>query len=478
VSEGEDNIDSSDPTGALLKSPERVLSTLNADGTRRWLRPRLSLGRFLTARRAVGYFLIVLFVGLPWLRIGGKPPILLDLVRREFTLLGTTFRPTDTPLLVLLMLSLFVGIFMVTSLLGRVWCGWGCPQTVYLELVFRPLERLLEGSPQQQAKLDRDGGGARRLLKYAVFLFVSFFVANTFLAYFVGTDQLVLWMRRSPAEHPAAFLLMAGTTLLMFGDFAYFREQTCIVACPYGRFQSVLLDPSSLIVGYDGGRGEPRGKLKKLPVVDAGGQPAPRGDCIACGACVVTCPTGIDIREGLQMECIGCAQCIDACDAIMDRINKPRGLIRYTSEVGLAGGKRRTLRPRVVIYAVFLVALLTTLSTLLVQRAPARVTVLRGANQFVELQTGEVQNVLRLKIENRGESSQTYEVILESEPNGRLVVDTGQLEVAGGESNTVAVVVLLAPEAFAAGPHPTTLTVRDNAGWSAQVTYPLRGPRR
>lgn len=254
----------------------RVLPTLNNDGSRRWVRPKPFNGRYHTRRLIVAWLLIVLFAGLPFVRISGEPVVLLDIPGRKFVLFGATFLPTDGVLLMLLMLSIFIAIFLLTSLFGRVWCGWGCPQTVYMEFVFRPIERLLEGSRGQQLKLDREGPNARRILKLGIYAILSVLVANVFLAYFVGTDSLSRWVRQSPVEHPIPFLVVLGTSALVFFDFAYFREQMCTVICPYARLQSVLLDESSLIVGYDAKRGEPRGKGRALG-----------GDCIDCKACVV-----------------------------------------------------------------------------------------------------------------------------------------------------------------------------------------------
>ena len=211
---------------------ERVLSTLNQDGSRRWIRPRLSPGRFLKRRTIVAYGLILAFTAIPYLRMNGKPLILLDIPRRHFTLFGTTFLPTDTLFLMLLLLGIFVTIFLITALFGRAWCGWACPQTVYMEFLYRPIERLLEGSWTRQMKLDREGPSAGRIVKFVVYLFVSMFLAHTFLAYFIGVETLFRWIRQSPVEHPAAFLVMAATTGLMMLDFGYFREQVCVVACP------------------------------------------------------------------------------------------------------------------------------------------------------------------------------------------------------------------------------------------------------
>jgi hypothetical protein len=259
-------------------APQRVLPTLNADGTRNRIRPRLYPGRYYRYRRVVAIALMVAFVALPLLTVGGKPLILLDVLHREFTLFGRTFLPTDGVLLMLLLLVIFVGIIATTALVGRAWCGWACPQTVYMEFLFRPIERLFEGKREQQLRLDREGGGARRFFKNVVYLLLALLLANVFLAYFVGARTLAGWMTRSPLEHFTPFLVVAVTTALVFFDFAYFREQMCTVVCPYARLQSALLDRSSLLVGYDAKRGEPRVK----------GRPRPGfGDCIDCNACAV-----------------------------------------------------------------------------------------------------------------------------------------------------------------------------------------------
>lgn len=458
------------------EAPDRVLPTLNRDGTRRWLRPRLSRGRFLERRRQVGWLLIAVFTLLPYIPIGGKPAILLDVIHRRFTLFGSTFYPTDTFLLTLLLVGIFLAIFLVTAVVGRVWCGWACPQTVYMEFLYRPLERLFEGGPAAQATLDARGFSLRRTLKYAAFLGVSMFLAHTFLAYFVGVERLAHWIQGSPGEHPIAFLVMAGTTALMFVDFAYFREQVCMVACPYGRFQSVLLDRRSLIVGYDARRGEPRGKPGR------GGLSGPaaekRGDCIDCGACVVTCPTGIDIRAGLQMECIHCTQCIDACDAIMDRIGKPRGLIRYSSRDELAGAPRRILRPRVVLYPLLLAVVWGALVWALAHQQPAEVTVLRGlGTPFTALPTGEISNQLRVKIVNRAGEDRRYLIEIVDGEGLRLVAPENPVAVAAGQQTTASVFVTASPAVFAdRGERPVRLRVSDGTGFETAASSMLLGP--
>jgi len=454
------------------EAEERVLSTLNRDGTRRWIRPRLSRGAFLTRRRIVGWGLILLFTLIPYLRMNGKPLILLDIPHREFTLFGTTFLPTDTMFLMLLLVGIFVSIFLMTALFGRVWCGWACPQTVYMELIFRPIEQLLEGTRAQQLKLDREGPNVRRLLKFVIYLFVSMILAHTFLAYFVGVETLFRWVRQSPFEHPSAFVVMSATTLLMLIDFGYFREQVCLVACPYGRLQSVLLDRNSAIVGYDYNRGEPRGKRREGQSADA------LGDCIDCGACVTTCPTGIDIREGLQMECIGCTQCVDACDAIMTRIDKPRGLIRYTSQAILETGKRKLLRPRVIAYPLVLLLVFGALGFSLAHKDSADITVLRGlGSPFVELPSGEISNQIRVKIVNRSGAPRDYLIELLDADDLRLVAPQNPLPLDDRATETATLFVITTRAAFQDGVREVVFRVSDGAELAKEIPYRLLGPQ-
>jgi cytochrome c oxidase accessory protein FixG len=444
---------------------ERVLSTLNQDGTRHYIRPKLAHGRFLTRRRVVGFALIALFVLLPRLRIDGHPALLIDLVTREVYVLGAMFRPSEGFALAMLGITIVIAVFLVTALFGRVWCGWGCPQTVYLELVFRPIERWLEGSRGQRASKPR------KLVKWTLYAAIAFALSNVFLAYFVGTDRLEQWVFGSPLDHPVGFAIVMFVAALMLFDFGWFREQLCTIACPYGRLQSVMLDRQSLIIGYDGVRGEPRAKpKKKLPVVGA-------GDCVDCGACVAVCPTGIDIREGLQMECIGCAQCVDACDAVMLKLDRKPGLIRYTSQDELAGKPRRIWRLRTIAYP----ALLALASALLVlavathESTEVWIARIQGP-AFIELPDGKISSQARIKLENQSDNERRYHLLLTDSP-GTSLRSNHIWTVKAKKSQEIPIFIDVPRESFVAGKRRVYLRIHDSGGFERVVTLTLLGPQ-
>lgn len=443
---------------------DRVLSTLNRDGTRRWIRPKLAQGRFLRGRRIVGYALIALFVLLPRVRIAGRPGVLIDLGKGEIDVLGAAFRPSDGFVLALLGVTIVAAVFLLTALWGRVWCGWGCPQTVYLEHVFRPIERWLEGSLGQRASR------TRKAIKWGLFMAVAFALSNVFLAYFVGTDRLEHWVFESPLEHPGGFMLVVGVAALVLADFGWFREQMCIVACPYGRLQSVLLDRQSLIIGYDTQRGEPRTKPKKklLPVAAA-------GDCVDCGACVAVCPTGIDIRDGLQMECIGCAQCIDACDSVMTKVGRAQGLIRYTSQDELAGKPARVLRGRTIAYPLLFVLASGALAWTVRGRTGNEFAIERAVGpSFVELPDGKISAQVRLRIENESDAPRRYYLALGG--TDATLRSQALYEVKPHKSLEVPLFVDVPRAAFVHGKRQVYLQIHDSSGAERAMPVTLLGP--
>ena len=458
---------------------DRVLSTLNHDGTRHWLRPKLARGAFLRRRRIVAGALIALFVALPIVPIAGRPALLIDLVASELVVFGAVFRPSNGLILMLLGLTITLAVFALTAILGRVWCGWACPQTVYLEMVFRPIERWLEGTPGQAAKLPRLH--PRRLAKWMIYGVAAFAIANVFLAYFVGVVRLRAWVFESPLDHVGGFTVVAGVTALMLFNFGWFREQTCIVACPYGRLQSVLLDPQSLIIGYDARRGEPRGKpAKQLAMLGARGDAAPRGDCVDCGACVAVCPTGIDIRDGLQMECIGCAQCADACDTVMTKLHRAQHLIGYTSKAALAGQPVRLLRPRVIVYPSLLAVVAALLVWSVAGRPTTEITALRiDGPSFMTLPDGRIASQVRLKIENASSLPRRYAVALAGAPDATLISPLPAWEVAPHHAQQIPLLVQAMAASFVHGERRVQLRVYDEEQPDARdqlVTVALLGP--
>ena len=497
-----DRLMNSTPTASLLPPEKRVLSTLESDGSRRWLYPRLSRGSFWHARRWVAYGLIAIFTLLPIIQIHGKPAILLDIVHRHFTLFGFTFLPTDTFLLAIFMVSLILGVFLFTALFGRVWCGWACPQTVYMEFLVRPLERLCLGRTGKGGPPPANIPLWRTLSLYVLYLVACLFLAHTFLSYFVGVAQLRHWITSSPGEHPAAFAVMAATTGLMLFDFCYFREQTCVIACPYGRLQSALLDQDSLIISYDKARGEPRGKMKhggkslvsrQLSVVGPGpvtaGNPQLKidnsrlttdnpqlttlGDCIDCSLCVKVCPTGIDIRDGLQLECIGCAQCIDVCNDVMAKVSRPLDLIGYSSQSRRAGKTNPLARPRVLIYAAVMLLLVTLLSYMIATKSPFDMSIMRNLGRpFVVTDDGRIGNEFRVELTNRSDKPLTFQLSVADHPEFSLHAADERITLTPGQMWAEPIEIRAPASVFALG--AVDITLRAKADDGAVVDQPAR----
>ena len=478
---------------SLLQPEEHVLSTLERDGSRRWLKPRLSTGSWLSRRRVLAYLLILLFTAIPFLKVGGKPLLLLDVPARRFIIFGYTFLPNDMLLLAILLVGVLLTIFLATAMFGRVWCGWACPQTVYMEFLFRPIERLFDGTTGRGGPAKKQRPAFIAWLKYPVYLVASFYLANTFLAYFVGTERLWQWVHQSPFQHPVPFLIVAFVTGAMLVDFCYFREQVCILMCPYGRFQSVLLDPSSLIVSYDAQRGEPRGKVQKrtlqaLPIVsqtqpnvETSTEVAPtRGDCVDCGLCVVTCPTGIDIRKGLQMECINCTQCIDACNAVMNKLSRPPNLIRYSNQRRDSGERVSLLRPRLFIYMTLLAGLAATLAYLLITKKPFDAVVIRERGApFTLANAGlTVRNLAQLNLTNRTEHALTLRLETPNQPDVTVQLVEADLSLEAQEKQVFHVEFLADRQAFHDGILDIVLRISVDDSVYRDLEFRLIGPRQ
>jgi cytochrome c oxidase accessory protein FixG len=386
----------------IVDSPELPSEALPADGHRTAIQPADVRGRFHRARGWGFILLIGLWAALPWIRIGGHPAVFVDVDARQLFLFGATFNAQDTWLLFFLLTGVGFGLVYATALAGRVWCGWACPQTVFLEGVYRRIERWIEGP--REVRLRRNAGGytaeklTRKVATHSLYVVVSLLIAHIFLSYFASLPKTFQMVRHSPAAHPEAFVWAVTMTAAFYLNFAWFREQLCVVICPYGRLQSALLDEHSLVVGYDGRRGEPRGKKGTTGA----------GDCVDCKRCVVVCPTGIDIRNGVQMECLACTQCIDACDDIMDRLGRPRGLIRYDSQDGLLGKPRRFLRPRVWLYTALLLLGAVVAIVASRKRSDFEATLLRLPGEPYTIEPAEVRNSLQVHLVNKRSTPETY----------------------------------------------------------------------
>lgn len=391
------------------------IATVDQHGKRIWLYPKKPSGRYYRWRTWVSLAFLVIFLGMPFIRVNGEQFLLFNVLERKFVLFGLLFTPQDFHLFVLAMLTFIVFIILFTVVYGRLFCGWVCPQTVFMEMFFRKIEYWIEGDGNEQRKLDKSPWTPEKIrkkaLKHAIFFAISVVVSNYFLAYIIGMDKVLAIIREPLSEHFGGFIAMLVFSGMFYGVFARLREQVCTTICPYGRLQGVLLVKDSIVVAYDHVRGEPRGKLKKEKPADstrpveyrdpvqqiqaAVGAPLPTvhnqqqklaktGDCIDCKLCIAVCPTGIDIRNGTQLECTNCTACMDACDAVMDKIGRPRNLIRYDSMTGIESGYRKIFTTRVYAYTAVLIALLALDVFLIANRGMIETIILRSPGQLYQ----------------------------------------------------------------------------------------------
>ncbi len=413
-----------------MSSPDTYrdrLGLVTDEGTRRWIYPKKPSGRYYTARTILSGFLLLVLFGTPFVRIDGHPYMMFNVVEGRFILFGTGFGPHDFFILGLLTISVIVFILLFTVVFGRLFCGWICPQTVFMEMVFRKIEYWLEGDFREQQRLNAAPWTAnktvRKLTKYGIFFAIAFLIGNTLLAWVIGVDALWQIITDPPSQHVAGLTAMLGFSGLFYWIFAWFREQACILVCPYGRLQGVLLDKNSIVIAYDRVRGEPRGKITK-------GAERTNGDCIDCGLCVDVCPTGIDIRNGTQLECVNCTACIDACDPVMEKIGRPRGLIRYDSENNIAEKIRKIWTPRVMGYSVVLTVLAVFLTYLLATRSLFDATILRSPGMFFQEQPdGRVSNIYDVKVLNKTFDPASISIRVENEPRAEVRFIGGDLAV-------------------------------------------------
>lgn len=424
---------------------EEPSSSLRADGSRNYVHSADVTGRFTRLRYGIFAVLIAVYVVLPFVKVGGHPAVFIDIVNRRFYLFGAVFNAQDFWLVFFLLSGIGLTLLIVTALKGRLWCGYACPHTVFLEGVFRRIERAIEG-PRAQ-RLRRNAAGMtfdklwRKSLKHGIYIVLALLLSHVFISYFVSLPSLLDMVQESPAKHPTAFTWVIVMSGILWFNFAWFREQLCLIICPYGRLQSAMTDRDTMVIGYDYNRGEPRGKAS---------DPA-NGDCVDCKRCVVVCPTGIDIRNGLQMECVGCAACVDACDEIMTKLDRPKGLVRYDSLNGLEGKSKRVRRPRLFFYGGIASLWLVGAVFAFAQSTEFEANVLRHEGAPFSVIEGEVRNSLRVHLVNKTSERQAFVVEPESETGVRYIIPQTRVELDSLGSTYLPILAVLPGEQMRPG---------------------------
>lgn len=406
------------------------LANVTQEGKRIWLYPKIIKGKLYRYREVVSYLLLALLFAGPFIKIAGQPLLLLNVVQRKFVIFGKPFWPQDFYLLAFVMITAVLFVVLFTVIFGRVWCGWTCPQTIFMEMVFRRIETWIEGNPKKRQKLDAMPWNREKIfkkgLKHAVFFLISFIISNTFLAYIIGIDELIEIITDPPMEHITGLVSIIIFTAVFYLVFAKLRELVCIMICPYGRLQGVMLDENSVVVAYDYQRGEPRGKIRKNENQDD------KGDCVDCRLCVDVCPTGIDIRNGTQLECVNCTICIDACDSVMDKIGKPRGLIRFDSKNNIEEKKGFEFTNKIKTYIVILTVLLGALVAMISMRKSVESNLYRPPGMMPSLSDSTITNFFNLELINKTFDTIDFKLQV-PEGNVELFIPGDKHLLGGGE---------------------------------------------
>lgn len=452
-----------------------ALSTVDEHGKRIWVYPKKPKGPFYDWRKIVSYVLLVVLFGLPWIKYNGDPIVMFNIVERHFIILGIHFTPQDLHLFALAMISLVLFIVLFTVVFGRIFCGWICPQTIFMEMVFRRIEYWIEGDYNQQKKLNKAPWTAdkylKKISKHVIFFTIAVVIANTFLSYIIGVDEVWKIMNEPVALHTGGFISMLVFSGMFYFVFAFFREQVCIAVCPYGRLQGVLLVKESIVVIYDWIRGEPRGKRKK------GTDLSQQGDCVDCNLCVKVCPTGIDIRNGTQLECVNCTACIDACDEVMEKVGLPTGLIRYDSESGIEKGERKIFTTRVSAYTGVLAALLLFQGFLFLNRSDVETIILRTPGMLYQTtDDGRISNLYNYQLINKT-NEEIQNVKFELKPDNGVIEIIGSLQtVPAQEVGEGAFFIKVEPEELSGRKNEYIIEVYSNGELIDEAKTNFLGP--
>lgn len=392
-----------DPKDKNETSFRDSIATIDKDGKRAWIFPTKPFGKLYNYRSYLSWIYLIVLFGLPFIKLNGEPLFMINVLERKFILFGMIFWPQDFFIFGLGLLIFIVFIALFTVIFGRVFCGWACPQTIFMEMLFRKIEYWIEGDATYQKALKKAPWTKekiiKRIAKYSLFFLLSFTIANVFLSYIIGVDEVIKIAKEPISSHIGGFISIIVFTSIFFFVYSWFREQVCLIVCPYGRMQGVLLDKESIVVAYDYVRGEPRHKYSKQVDVT-------KGDCIDCGLCVKVCPTGIDIRNGTQLECVSCTACIDACDHMMESVSLPKGLIRYDSEKGIAEKTKLRFTTRMKAYSAVLLILIGVEVFLLATRSDYDATILRAKGMlYQERENNQISNLYTIKLVNKTRDS-------------------------------------------------------------------------
>jgi len=450
------------------------VNTITKEGKRNWIYPQKPKGKFYNRRTILSFIYIALFFSIPFLRVNGHPFFLLNIPEGQFILFGAVFWPHDFFFFGLAMITLVVFIILFTVVYGRIFCGWICPQTIFMEMIFRKIEYMVEGNASRQAMLNKESWKGHKLfirsLKYFLFLILSFVIANIFLSYIIGTDALFRIMSEPVSAHVAGFISIIIFTLVFFFVYGWFREQACIIVCPYGRLQGVLLDKDSIVVAYDYNKGEPRAHFRK-------NETRTQGNCIDCFQCVKVCPTGIDIRNGTQLECVNCTACIDACDHMMENTGLSKGLIRYASENEIKQKKKISLTGKAKAYTFVLIGLLGVLVFLLSTRSDVETTILRTPGMLYQKNDdGTISNLYNLKIINKTFEDIPIILKLETPAEGKIVMVGNDPVVKGSSKGESEFFVYLPKSILKSRKTQITISVYQNDEKLETVTASFMGP--
>lgn len=408
-----------------------TISTVDEKGKRVWIYPKKPFGAYYNARTILSYFFVFFLFAAPFIHVNGNPLMMFNVLERKFVIFGVVFLPQDFYLFVIAMLSLFVFVILFTVAFGRIFCGWICPQTIFMEMVFRKIEYWIEGDAQQQKKLNQQNWNREKWIKKStkqiIFFCISFIIANIFMAYLVGRESWYEIVSQPPTQNLGGFIALIFFSGAFYGVFASLREQVCTTICPYGRLQGVLLDNDSIVIAYDHIRGEKRGKLEK----NATAEERKFGDCIDCDLCVQVCPTGIDIRNGTQLECVNCTACIDACDYVMNKINRPTGLIKYASYNNIVNQKPFKITLKIAAYSAVLALMLGVFSFALIFRNSLEIVILRTPGTLYQETTNEgIVNLYSIQIINKTNLPIVFDLKLESPNEGeiKLIKNNNKIE--------------------------------------------------